>query len=60
MLVNTALATASDCAAMGRAFADAVDAVLEAGCRFEATLMLYGRNLSLSFDRSIPGQVALP
>jgi ribosomal protein S18 acetylase RimI-like enzyme len=41
-------------------FAEAVDAVLEAGCRLEATLMLYGRNLNLAFDRSIPGRVALP
>jgi GNAT superfamily N-acetyltransferase len=41
-------------------FSEAVDAALEAGCRFEATLMLYGRNLSLAFDRSVLGHVALP
>lgn len=41
-------------------FVEAVDAVLEAGCRLEATLMLYGRDLSLAFDRSILGHVALP
>ncbi|MEE4270438.1 MAG: GNAT family N-acetyltransferase [Thermoanaerobaculales bacterium] len=41
-------------------FGEAVDAVLEAGCRFEATLMLYGRDLSLAFDRSILGHLALP
>jgi len=41
-------------------FTEAVDAVLEAGCRFEATLMLYGRDLSLAFDRSILGHLALP
>jgi ribosomal protein S18 acetylase RimI-like enzyme len=41
-------------------FTEAVDAALEAGCRFEATLMLYGRNLGLAFDRTILGHVALP
>lgn len=41
-------------------FTDAVDALLEAGCRLEATLMLYGRNLNLAFDRSILGHHALP
>ena len=41
-------------------FTEAVAAVLEAGCRFEATLMLYGRDLSLAFDRSILGHLALP
>lgn len=41
-------------------FTEAVDALLEAGCRFEATLMLYGRDLKLAFDRSTLGHVALP
>jgi hypothetical protein len=41
-------------------FAEAIEATLEAGCRFEATLMLYGRDLSLAFDRSVLGHVALP
>lgn len=41
-------------------FTEAVDALLEAGARLEATLMLYGRDLKLSFDRSTIGHVALP
>lgn len=41
-------------------FSEAVDATLEAGCRLEATLMLYGRNLKLAFDRSTLGHIALP
>jgi hypothetical protein len=41
-------------------FTEAVDAALEAGCRLEATLMLYGRDLNLAFDRSILGHLALP
>ena len=41
-------------------FTEAVDATLEAGCRLEATLMLYGRDLNLAFDRSILGHLALP
>jgi ribosomal protein S18 acetylase RimI-like enzyme len=41
-------------------FSEAVDAALESGCRLEATLMLYGRNLNLSFDRCALGHVALP
>lgn len=41
-------------------FAEAVDAALEAGCLLEATLMLYGRDVSLGFDRSVLGHVALP
>lgn len=41
-------------------FTEAVDAALEAGCRLEATLMIYGRDLSLAFDRSILGHLALP
>ena len=41
-------------------FSEAVDAALESGCRLETTLMLYGRNLNLSFDRSTLGHVALP
>jgi GNAT superfamily N-acetyltransferase len=41
-------------------FSVAVDAALEAGCRLEATLMLYGRNLNLAFDRQSFGHVALP
>ena len=41
-------------------FSGAVDALLEAGCRLEATLMLYGRDLKLAFDRSTLGHVALP
>ena len=41
-------------------FVDAVDAALEAGCRVEATLMIYARNLNLAFDRSTFGHIALP
>lgn len=41
-------------------FSEAVDAILDAGGRFEATLMIYGRDLKLSFDRSTLGHVALP
>jgi GNAT superfamily N-acetyltransferase len=41
-------------------FAEAVDALLEAGCLLEATLMIYGRNLNLAFDRSTLGHLALP
>jgi hypothetical protein len=41
-------------------FSEAVDAILDAGARFEATLMIYGRDLKLSFDRSTLGHVALP
>jgi GNAT superfamily N-acetyltransferase len=41
-------------------FDEAVDAALEAGCLLEATLMLYGRDISLAFDRSVVGHVALP
>jgi len=41
-------------------FSEAVEAMLEAGCRLEATLMLYGRDLKLTFDRSTLGHVALP
>ncbi len=41
-------------------FVEGVDAVLEAGCRLEATFMLYGRDVNLAFDRTILGLVALP
>lgn len=41
-------------------FSEAVGALLDAGCRFEATLMLYSRDLKLAFDRSTLGHVALP
>ncbi len=41
-------------------FSEAVGALLDAGCHFEATLMLYGRDLKLAFDRSTLGHVALP
>lgn len=41
-------------------FSGAVDAMLEAGCRLEATLMIYGRDLKLAFDRTTLGHVALP
>jgi predicted GNAT family acetyltransferase len=41
-------------------FSEAVEAILDAGGRFEATLMIYGRDLKLSFDRSTLGHVALP
>lgn len=41
-------------------FSEAVDAALEAGCHLEATLMIYGRDLKLAFDRSTFGHVALP
>jgi len=41
-------------------FTEAVDALLDAGCRLEATLMLYGRDLKLAFDRTTIGHVALP
>jgi ribosomal protein S18 acetylase RimI-like enzyme len=41
-------------------FTEAVDATLEMGCRLQATLMIYGRNLSLAFDRCVLGHVALP
>jgi len=41
-------------------FIEAVGALLDAGCRLEATLMLYGRDLKLTFDRSTLGHVALP
>jgi GNAT superfamily N-acetyltransferase len=41
-------------------FAEAVDALLEAGCRLEATLLIYGRNLNVAFDRSTLGHLALP
>jgi len=41
-------------------FSEAVEAMLESGCRLEATLMLYGRDLKLTFDRSTLGHIALP
>jgi len=41
-------------------FGPAVDALLDADARITATLMLYGKDLSLAFDRSILGPVCLP
>jgi len=41
-------------------FTEAVDALLEAGCRLEATLMLYGKDLKPAFDRTTLGHIALP
>jgi GNAT superfamily N-acetyltransferase len=38
----------------------ATEALLDAGARIRATQMLYGRSLSLSFDRSIIGATSLP
>lgn len=62
--INFAIeATAEDAALTVRIpapFTDAVDAMLDAGCRLEATLMLYERDLRLAFDRTTLGHVALP
>jgi len=41
-------------------FGSAVDALLDVGARLKATWMLYGKGLSLSFDRLILGPVCLP
>jgi hypothetical protein len=41
-------------------FTAAVDAMLDAEARLESTFMVYGRGLSLSFDRSVFGSVNLP
>lgn len=41
-------------------FTGAIEALLDANARFEATLMLYGRGVSLSFDRLVFGPVCLP
>ncbi len=41
-------------------FRSAIDALLDADARINATLMLYGRGVSLSFDRLILGPVCLP
>jgi GNAT superfamily N-acetyltransferase len=61
--VNLALEATSDhelTLRLPAPFDDAVDAALEAGCRLQATLMLYGRGLNLAFDRSALGHVPLP
>lgn len=41
-------------------FAAAVEAMLDADALLESTFLLYGRGLSLSFDRSVFGSVCLP
>jgi len=41
-------------------FTAAVDALREVGARIESTLLVYGKGVSLSFDRSVFGPVCLP
>jgi hypothetical protein len=41
-------------------FRTAVDTLLETGARLRATLLAYGKGLSLSLDRSIFGTLSLP
>jgi GNAT superfamily N-acetyltransferase len=41
-------------------FASAIEALQDAGARLQATMMLFGVNTSLSFDRSIVGAPNLP
>jgi len=62
--INFAIETATDDAVLTvripAPFSEAVEAMLDAGCRLEATLMIYGKDLKLAFDRSTLGHVALP
>ncbi len=41
-------------------FTSAVDTLLDAGANLDSTFILYGRGLSLSFDRMVFGPVCLP
>lgn len=41
-------------------FASAVETLLDSGARLEATLLLYGKGVSLALDRSILGPICLP
>jgi GNAT superfamily N-acetyltransferase len=41
-------------------FVTAIEAVQEAGARLDASQLLYGRNLSLRFDRCLLGSAAVP
>jgi GNAT superfamily N-acetyltransferase len=41
-------------------FGSAIDALLDADAEMTATLMLYGKGVSLSFDRLVLGHVCLP
>jgi hypothetical protein len=41
-------------------FTAAVEALLDSSAHLEATLLLYGRGVSLAFDRSIFGSASLP
>jgi GNAT superfamily N-acetyltransferase len=41
-------------------FRSAVDALLDTDARLRATLLVYARNISLSFDRSLFGTLSLP
>ena len=41
-------------------FKSAVEALLETDARLRATLLIYGRGISLSFDRSLFASLCLP
>jgi hypothetical protein len=41
-------------------FTSAIDALLDANARMNATLMLYGKGVSLAFDRLVFGPICLP
>jgi GNAT superfamily N-acetyltransferase len=41
-------------------FTSAVETLLDSGARIEATLLLYGRGVSLALDRSVFGSASLP
>jgi len=41
-------------------FTSAIEALDDSGARLRSTLMLYGKGLTLSFDRYLPGPVCLP
>jgi hypothetical protein len=41
-------------------FGTAVDALLDSDARLRATLLVYGKGVSLSFDRSLFGSLCLP
>lgn len=41
-------------------FGSAVETLLDSGARLEATLLLYGKDVSLALDRSILGPICLP
>ena len=41
-------------------FAAAIEALLDAGGRIHATLLVYGRRVSAAFDRCLLGALSLP